>query len=158
MLVIGHDLLAVHRCLQGVKPVLGAEAVVCLPLLDQLFGVLQIDTRALSLTLDIGAHASFLVRSLVVDQACFLQGTVDDLCGSLHIPLLVRILDPKQKIAPFMLRNQVRVESRPKIPHMHPACGAWRVPGSHFRWLIRLFIHNIDLLLSIFLRLWTLYP
>ena len=72
-----------------------AEAVVGVALFHQQPGVLSIGVPALGL--DIGGHRAAHVGALVVVQAALRQGAVDDLCGALHLPALVGVLDAQDK-------------------------------------------------------------
>ena len=69
MLVIYIDFLARHSTGQRGQPVLIAEAVIGLALLNQLFRILQINALRLALTLYIGADPAVLVRSFIMLQA-----------------------------------------------------------------------------------------
>ena len=132
VLVIDVDLLARHGAGQGGKPLLVAEAVIGLALFDQLFGILQINALLLALALDIGAHASVLVRALVVDKARLLKRPVDDVHSPFHISFLVRILNAQDKIAAFMLGDQVRIQRGTQISHVHSARGTGCETCSYF--------------------------
>ena len=112
VLIIYNNLLTRDFGLQGLQALLVAEAVICLAFFNQLFRVLHIDACRLALTLHIGAHAAVLVRTLVMLQASFLHGTVNDIDCALHIALLVSILDTEQEISVLMLGNQICVQRR----------------------------------------------
>ncbi len=119
MLVIVHDLLAVHRGLQTLQPLLGAEAVIGLSALHKLLGILPIDICGNTLGLHIGAAVTGLIRALIRNQSCIGQCTVDQLNRALHQSSLVGILDPQQEIAALVLGNKVSIERCPQISHMH---------------------------------------
>ena len=110
MLVINHDLFAVDIFLQRIQALLGTEAVIGLAPLHQLLRVFHIDSGLLAFTLDIGAVAAVLIRTLVMDQSRFFQRPVNDPFRALHLALLIRILDPKKEIAVLMLGDQIRVQ------------------------------------------------
>ena len=112
VLIIYNNLLTRDFGLQGLQALLVAEAVISLAFFNQLFRVLHIDACRLALTLHIGAYASVLVRTLVMLQARFLHGTINDIDRALHIALLVGILDTKQEISVLMLGNQICVQRR----------------------------------------------
>ncbi len=119
VLVIGRIFLPVDHGLQTFEPFLRAEAVVGVPLSYQLLGVFPVNPRLHPLGLHIGPDASVPVRTFVIVKARFLQRAVDDIHRALHIALLIGVLDPKHENAPGMPGNQIRIQSRAKISHMH---------------------------------------
>ena len=103
VLVVERDLLALdHLCLKGCQTLLVTEAVICLPLLNQLFSIFHVNA---GLTLDIRTAAAVLVRSLIVYKSRLLQRAVDNLDSALHIALLIGILNAKHEISSGMLCN-----------------------------------------------------
>ena len=48
-----------------------------------------------------------------MDQSRFFHGTVDDVHRSLHVPLLVRVLDAEDEIPALMLGDQICVKRGP---------------------------------------------
>ena len=72
-----------------------AEAVVGVALLHQKAGILAVGVPPLGL--DIGGHRAAHVGALVVVQPALRQGAVDHLCGALHLPSLVSVLDAQDK-------------------------------------------------------------
>ncbi len=146
MLVIDIDLLARNGSGQARKPFLVTEAIISLALLNQLFRIFQIDTALLPLALHIGAHAAILVRSLIVHKPRLFQGPVNDIHGALHKTLLIGILNTQDKIPALMFGDQICIQSRPQIPHMHPPGGARRKSCSYFHFFYTpLFISYIFL-------------
>ena len=109
MLVICHDFLAPHCFLKGCKALRGTEAVICLPLINQLLCIFQVYAGCLAFTLDIGTHPAVLIRTFVVDQAGILQCLVDDLHRTFHIALLVCIFNAEKEIPALMFCNQVGI-------------------------------------------------
>ena len=152
VLIVLHDLLAVYGLLQGLQTLLGAEAVIGLTLLHQHLCILQIDPLGLTLRLYIGAAASVLVRSFIVDQSRFLKGPVDDVNGSLHLTFLVRILDTKEEISSLMLGDQIGIKRRSQVSHMHPPCGRGRVTCTNFHDLLLFVIFPFPLPISWYRR------
>ena len=134
VLVVDHDLCSRlrHLAAQGLQSLLVAEAVVGVPLLDELFCVLQVDAGLISLALYIGAHSPVLVRPFIVDKPGLFERPVYDIQSTLHEPLLVCVLDAEDEIASRMLRDQIGVQRGPKIAHMHPACGTRCKSCSYF--------------------------
>ena len=113
VLVVDVDLLARHRLRQRCQSLLITKAIICLAFLDQLFRVFQINTLLLAVALHIGTYTAVLVRTFVVQKPRVLQRAVNDVHRSLHIPLLIRILNAKDKIPALVLRNQIGVKRRP---------------------------------------------
>ena len=115
--VVGH--LAVRALLrvQGLQPLLRAEAVVSLALRHQLLGILL--EHAHPLALHIGAHRAADVRALVPQQAGLPHGVVNDVHRALHIAALVGIFNAEDECAILVLGHQVGVQSSAQVAHMH---------------------------------------
>ena len=105
MLVICHDFLAPHCFLKGCKALRGTEAVICLPLINQLLCIFQVYAGCLAFTLD----PAVLIRTFVVNQAGILQCLVDDFHRTFHIALLVCIFNAEKEIPALMFCNQVGI-------------------------------------------------
>ena len=132
MLVIYGNLFAGHCGTQRIQTFLIAEAVICITLLDQLFGIFQINTLGISLTLHVGANTAILVRSFIMYQTGIFQCTVDDLQRTFLKTLLICILDTQHKTAALMLSDQVCVQCGTQIADMHTTCGAGRKSCLYF--------------------------
>ena len=88
-------------------------------------GVLSIGVPALGL--DIGAaHGG----ALVVVQPALRQGAVDHLCGTLHLPSLVSVLDAQDKGALMVPGDEPGVKGGAQIAHVHIAGGRGGKPGA----------------------------
>ena len=106
VLVVERDLLALdHLCLKGCQTLLVTEAVICLPLLNQLFSIFHVNAGLHTLALYIRTVSAVLVRSLIVYKSRLLQRAVDNLHSALHIALLIGILNAKHEISSGMLCN-----------------------------------------------------
>ncbi len=104
VLVINGDFLSLHHLrLQGRQSFLVTEAIVGLPLLHELFGILHVNSGFHPFALHIRPVSAVLVRPLVVLQPHPLKGAVDDLRSPLHESLLIRVLDTEHKVAALML-------------------------------------------------------
>ena len=112
MLVISHNLLPIHRCLQRIQTLLCTKAVICLPFFNQFLCIFQINSGRLTLTLNIRTNSSVFVWSLIVYQTSLFQCPVNNLCGSLHITLLVCVLNSQEKIPVIMFCNQISIQCR----------------------------------------------
>ena len=120
---------ALLRFMQRVQAFLGAETIVRLPFPDQLLRIGLIEILALAL--DIGAIISANIRALVVLQAHLVERPVDHIDCALHQTFLIGILNAQHKLAAHGLGNQIFVQRRTQISHMHKPCGARRKPCSH---------------------------
>ena len=109
---------------QGVEPLLGAEAVVGVTGLDQLLRVGQVNIAAFAL--DIWAAAAADVGALVVLEAHLLQRAVNDIHSALYQTLLIGILDAQDKIPAHRFGNQVFIQRRTQVPDVHEAGRAGR--------------------------------
>ena len=110
-LVINRDLLTCNSTFHAFQFFLAAEAVICISLLNKLFGIFQIHACCLTLALYIRAKSAILVRSLIMEKSCFLKSTVDDIYSSLHITFLVCIFNTEDKISAFMFCDQISIKS-----------------------------------------------
>ena len=109
MLVVRYDLLTADILLERLQPLLITEAVICLPLLDQLLCIFHIKTALATLTLNIRTIAAILIRTFIMLQACLVQCTVNDLQRLIKKTLLIGIFYSKYKIAALMLCDQICV-------------------------------------------------
>ena len=116
MLVIDYDLrtsLLGHAALKRRKPFFIAEAIVSVPLVDQLLRILKVQTGRITLALHVGPDSPILVGSFVMNQSCLFQRMIDDIQGAFYKTFLIRILYPKHEIPVLMLRDQIRIQRRP---------------------------------------------
>ena len=130
MLVIYIDLFSLHDPCQRSQAFFITETIVGFPFLYQFSGILQIQSLGLPLALYIWAHAAVQIRTFIMYQSCFTQCPVDDVHRTLHKTFLICILYTQNKLPARMLRNQVSIQRRPQVPHMHTACGAGSKSGS----------------------------
>ena len=113
VLIICHDFLSIYSGLKGGQTLRSTEAVVSLSFFHQLLCVLQVNTGCLALALDIRAASSVLVRTLVMDQACILQGLVYDFHCPFHETFLVCIFNTEKEIPSLMLCYEIGIQCRP---------------------------------------------
>ena len=111
VLIVDHDLLAVDHLLQGFKTLLAAEAVICLALFDEDLRIFHVNAGGNAFALYVRADASVLVGTFVVDKSGLLQRAVNDIDGAFYLAFLVGIFNAQQKIASFVLGNEVGVKS-----------------------------------------------
>ena len=111
------------------QPLLIAEAVVGVAAFHQLFGVCLKHIHPLAL--DIGAHGSADIGTLIPQKAGLLQRLVDDLHGALYLTLLVGVLYPQQKTAVIAFGHQIGKQRSAEIAHVHIAGGAGRKTGAY---------------------------
>ena len=95
------------RLMQACKPFLVAEAVVGVPLLHQLQRIVL--EHAHPLRLHIGPHRAADVRALVPGDTRHPQGPVDHVYSTLHIALLVCILNAENEISAVLSCDKVSV-------------------------------------------------
>src|SRR5699024_6036656 len=115
---------------EGVQPLAGAKAVVGLAVRHQLFGILL--EQAHPLALDIGAHRAAHIGALVPQQAGLPAGVVDHVHRTLHIALLVGVLDAQDEGAPGVLGRQVGVQGGAQVAHVHVPRGGRGEAGTYF--------------------------
>ncbi len=94
MLIIYIDFLPGDRSGQCRQPVLIAETIIGLSLIDQLSGIFQIKSLLLPVALHVRSHTAVLIRPLIMHQSRLLQRTVDNIYRPLHITFLICILNP----------------------------------------------------------------
>ena len=111
------------------QPLRGAEAVVCLAGLHQLFGVLLEHPHPLRL--HIGADRAADVGAFVPQKAGLAQGVVDDVHRTLHLAHLVGILNAQNEGAALALGFQVGVQCGTQVAHVHIARGAGGKTGTN---------------------------
>ena len=123
VLVINHNVRPVvrNRCLKRLQTFLITEAVIGVSLLHKLLCVFEIQPGRISLALHIGTVSAVFVRTFIMNQACLLQSPVDDVERALDKSLLIRILHSKDKVASFMLRDQICVQRCTEVSYMHPS-------------------------------------
>ena len=109
VLVIDGDFLPVDHLLQGLEALRRAEAVIGFALVDELPCILHVESALYPLGLHIRADRPAKVRRLVRNKTGLADRVVDDVHGALEFPLLVRVLDPENKIPALVLRNEVSV-------------------------------------------------
>ena len=51
-----------------------------------------------------------------MEQPCFFHGAVNNIHRAFHVALLIRILDTQDKIAAFMLCDQISIQCGSQIP------------------------------------------
>ena len=115
---------------EGLQPLLGAEAVVSLALCHQLLGILLEHPHPLAL--HIGAHGAADVRALVPQQASLPHGIVNDVHRTFHIAALVGILDAEDEGAIVVLGHQVSIQGGAQVAHVHVARGRRGKSGTNF--------------------------
>ena len=128
--VVGHLAVGALLGVQRFQALLGAEAVICLALGDQLFGILFEHPH--SLALDIGADRAADVRAFVPVQPGLAQGVVNDVHSAFHIAALVRVLDAEDEGAVLVLGHQVGVQRGAQVANVHIAGGRGGKTGADF--------------------------
>ena len=127
---MGHLAVGALLGVQRFQTLLGAEAVICLALGDQLFGILFEHPH--SLALDIGADRAADVRAFVPVQPGLAQGVVNDVHRAFHIAALVRVLDAEDEGAVLVLGHQVGVQRGAQVANVHIAGGRGGKTGADF--------------------------
>ena len=128
--VLRRDVGGALQRLHFVEPLLVAEAVVSIALLDELAGVFGIDFSALRL--DIGADRAADVGAFVPVEAGFPQGLVDDVHRAFDEAFLIGVLDAQDEgaVLPARLGGEIGVKGGAQIAHVHVAGGARRKSGA----------------------------
>ena len=132
VLVVNVDLLAFNGLCQSGQTLRRTEAVICLALVDQLFGVFHVNTCCDTFALHIGADTAVLVGTLVGDQSGLFECAVDDLHCAFDLAYLVCIFDTKDKIAAFMFGDQIGIKCCAQVSDVHASGGTGGVSGSDF--------------------------
>ena len=104
-----------------------AEAVIGRALFHQQLRVLAVQVAALRL--DIGTHGASHIGTLVVSQAAFGHGAVNDLRRALYLTALVRVLQPEDERAAGLPGDEPGVQRGAEIAHVHIAGGGGGKPG-----------------------------
>ena len=115
--------------LNGFQTLLGAEAAVCLALIDELFGKGEIHLSAFAL--DIGAVVAADIGTLVMLKSRGGEGFVDDVHSALDIALLIGVLNAEHKGASLRFCNQIFIQRRSEIADVHKAGRRRRKTGSY---------------------------
>ncbi len=110
MLVIDTDFFSVHDLLEGVEPLLCAEAVVRFALFDEHFCVFHIQSALYPFGLHVRTDRTAKFRAFIRYEAGLLHGMLDDFNRAFHLPFLICVFYAENKISAFMLRDQVCVK------------------------------------------------
>jgi hypothetical protein len=110
----------------------GVEGVVSMSLPDQLFGISDIDSFRLPLTLAIGAIGAGMRWAFIGVESAPGEAVKDIFFGAGHITALVCVFDTEDKIALVLAREKVVVKYCPNASQVKPACGAWSKPKPDF--------------------------
>ena len=115
----------------GVLLTLGllTEAAVGMSFLHQKLGILAVEGAPLGL--HIGANGAAHIRTLVVLQVALGHGLVDHVHRAFHEASLVGVLDAQQELAIAVPGDQVGVERRAQVAHMHIPRGRGGKTGAH---------------------------
>ena len=100
----------------GVQLLLGAEAIIGMSALDQLFGVGEI--HILALTLNIGAVIASDIRAFIPVEACKLQPGINLFDSAFYIARLIGILDTENEGSVVLLGKQVGIQRRSESADM----------------------------------------
>ena len=120
---------------ERIEPFFGAEAVVRFAFAHQLLGVRAVHPEPFAL--DVGAVGAADVGAFVVAQADGAQRIVYHLFRAVHIALAVGVFDPQDKLAALRPGNQIFIQRRTQVAHVHKSGGAGRKPGTNFFHLIQ---------------------
>ncbi len=112
------------------QPVLIAEAVVGCPFLHQLEGVVLEHPHPLAL--DIRTHRPPHVGALVPQKTGLPEGIIDDVHRSLHVPLLVGVLDAQDEDTILGFGGEVGIQGGAQVPNVHIAGGTGGKTGADF--------------------------
>ena len=132
MLVIHIDFFSSNNSVQGSKSFLVTKTVICLPFFNQFFRILQVNALCLSFRLHIRSYSFVLIRTFIMNKTCFCKCSVYDIYRTFYITFLIGIFYSENKIAVFMLRNQIGIKSCSQIAYMHSACRAGCKSCSYF--------------------------
>ena len=108
--------------MESIYALLGAEAVVCLALVNELLCVLYI--KILALGLDIWPAAAAHIRAFVPVEAAYAESLVYLVHCTLDISFEVGILYPEDKVTAVLSGDDIGIYGSPEIAYMHKACGA----------------------------------
>ena len=116
MLIVDYDLrplLPGYAALKRCKPLLVTEAVIGIPLIDQLLRILKVQTGSIPLALHIRTCTAVLIRPFIMDKPRLLKRMIDNIQGAFYKALLVRIFNPEHEVSALMLRDQICIERCP---------------------------------------------
>ena len=99
-----------------------AEAAVGVPLLDEKLCVFAVKSAALGL--NVGAHGTADVGTLVVAEPALCHGAVNDVHGALDVALLIGVLDAQDELSAGMTGDEPGVQSRAQVAYVHISRGA----------------------------------
>ena len=128
--VLGHLALGRGLLPELFQAPLCAETAVRQPFFHQQLCVLLVKGHPLGL--DIGPHWAAHIGAFVIVQIAALHGAFDDRHRILHLPLLVGVFDPKDKLTLIVPGDQIGVQGGAQIAHMHITGGRGRKTGAHF--------------------------
>jgi len=105
------------------------EAIVCSAFFHQQPGILPVGVPALGL--DIGGHRTAHIGALVVGEAALGHGTVDYIHRTLHLTVLVGVLNAQDEGAAVRAGDEPGIQGCAQIAYVHIPCGRGGKPGAH---------------------------
>ena len=106
------------------------EAAIGTAFFHEKIGVLFVHRHTFAL--DIRCYRATDIRTLIVFEMAFFHCPVDDIRRTFNQTAAVSILNTENKFSPGMPGNQIGIQRRAQVAHVHIACWGRRKPCAHF--------------------------